>query len=359
MNITDLSQIPPFLSSLYNALRKPFHLALDQDAFHLVSVDPRTISEWLATTKTDSLAGITTLGDLPTPSSTVSGALSVPLRRNLQYNAIPRGPCAVIVDQSLLPDGQPLHPLDDGVSPIPHKLDQAAKALAVALASTNPTDESRRSTGLPAYVLVHENVASLFVRALKAHLPSGALQPHVQAIKGIEDILSAGSSASGLDYLPVFKVTSFDHALDLVQDRLPESFASYVFAAPRFGAYFVNNCNVKLVCVNQIPGDVLGESFVPLLRSKADPCPTAAGPYTSVDDFSHTVRRSVKISKSPEVANDTRSLEIATSLAASQQALAKQLADLQVRPVKQVPGARIDFFGGSESWSLSLGESAC
>jgi hypothetical protein len=53
------------------------------------------------------------------------------------------------------------------------------------------------------------------------------------------------------------------------------------------------------------------------------------------------------------VANDTRSLEIATSLAASQQALAKQLADLQVRPVKQVPGARIDFFGGSESSSLS------
>jgi hypothetical protein len=260
MNNTNLSQIPPSLSSLYNTLRKSFHLALDQDAFHLISVDPRTISEWLTTTKTDSLAGITTLGDLPTPSSTVSGALSVPLRRNFQYNAIPRGPCAVIVDQSLLPDGQPLHPLDDGVSPIPHKLDQAATALAVALASTNPSDESRRSTGLPAYVLVHENVASLFVRALKAHLPSGALQPHIQAIKGIEDILSAGSSASGLDYLPVFKVTSFDHALDLVQDRLPESFASYVFAAPRFGAYFVNNCNVKLVCVNQIPGDVLGES---------------------------------------------------------------------------------------------------
>lgn len=156
------------------------------------------------------------------------------------------------------------------MSPIPHKLDQAAKALAVALASTNPADESRRSAGLPAYVLVHENVAGLFVRALKVHLPSGALQPHVQAIKGIEDILSAGSSANGLDYLPVFKVTSFDHALDLVQDRLPESFASYVFAAPRFGAYFVNNSNVKLVCVNQIPGDVLGESFDPLFCASAD-----------------------------------------------------------------------------------------
>lgn len=259
--MTDVLQIPPSISSLYNVLCKPFRLALDQDAFHLVSVDPRTISEWLATTKTESLAGITTLGDLPVPSSTVSGTLSVPLSRNFRYDAIPRGPCAVIVDQSLLPDGQPLHPLDDGVSPVPHKVDQAAKALAVALASTDPSDGSPRSTGLPAFVLVHENVAQLFVRALMSHLPSGALQPHVQAIKGIEDILSGGSTTtSGLDYLPVFKVTSFDHALDLVQDRLPESFASYVFAAPRFGAYFVNNCNVRLVCVNQIPGDVLGES---------------------------------------------------------------------------------------------------
>ena len=93
-------------------------------------------------------------------------------------------------------------------------------------------------------------------------------------------------------------------------------------------------------------------SVCPLIRVdlalSANPSP-AAGPYVAADDFSHTVRRAVKISKSPEVAHDARSLEIATSLAASQQALAKQLADLQVRPVKQVPGSRIDFFGGSES----------
>lgn len=240
-------------------LRKPLSLALDQDAFHLVCLEPSAISEWISSTKATGLAGITTLGDLPVPSS-VSGALAAPLRRNFRYDAIPGGPCAFIVDQSLLPGGQPLHPLDDGVSPVPHKVDQAARALATALARTGADDSSARSVGLPAFVLVHENIASLFTRALKRHLSSNALQPHAQAIKGIEDILSAASTSKGLDYLPVFSVTSFDQALDLVQDRLPESFATYVFAAPRFGAYFTNNCNVRLVCVNKVPVEVLGRS---------------------------------------------------------------------------------------------------
>jgi hypothetical protein len=240
-------------------LGKPLSLALDQDAFHLVCLEPSTISQWLSSTKAAGIAGVTSFGDLPVPSS-VSGVLTAPLRANFRYAQIPAGPCAFIVDQSLLPDGKPLHPLDDGVSPVPHKLDQAAKALASALARTGASDNSTRSAGLPAFVLVHENVASLFTRALKRHLSADALQPHSQALKGIEDILSATSTSRGLDYLPIFEVTSFDHALDLVQDRLPESFATYVFAAPRFGAYFANNSNVRLVCVNKVPVEALGRS---------------------------------------------------------------------------------------------------
>lgn len=246
-------QIPPSLANLHAALRRPFRLALDQDAFHLVSVTRRTVSEWLASTHVDALAGVTTLGDLPTPSSTVSGTLSVPLRRHFSYDAIPRGSCGVIVDQSLLPAGQPL----PDAAPIPATMDRAAAALAVALSTTDPSNAFPRSTALPAFILLHENITHLFLRALATHLPPHALQPHVQPLKGITDILS--SAAGGLDYLPVFEVTSFDHALDLVQDRLPESFTTYVFAAPRFGAYFVNNCSARLVCVNQIPADVLGK----------------------------------------------------------------------------------------------------
>ncbi|KAJ9094984.1 hypothetical protein QFC21_005777 [Naganishia friedmannii] len=287
------------------------------------------ISSWLASTTVDGLAGVITLGDLPVPSTTVSGTLTAPLRRNFRYEAIPTGPCAFIVDQSLLPGGQPLHPLDDGVSRVPPKIDQAAQALAAAHSRNDPqASSSRRSLGLPAFVLVHENVASLFIRALKQHMSGTSLQPHVQAIKGIEDILSASSTSNGLDYLPIFKVTSMDHALDLVQDRLPESFATFVFAESRFGAYFNNNCNVKLVCINQVPNDV-----------------STAGPYINADDFSNTVRRTVKFSKQPQFLHDAAA--ISTSIASSQTSLAEQLAELKIRQVKQVPGARIDFFGGS------------
>jgi hypothetical protein len=248
------------LSTLYQALRKPISLALDQSAFHLVCLDPSVISSWLATTTVNGLAGVVTLGDLPVPSTTISGTLATPLRRNFKYDAIPTGPCAFIVDQSLLPGGQPLHPLDDGVCSVPPLVDQAAQALAAAHSRHDPqASGTKRSLGLPAFVLVHENVASLFTRALKKHMSSTSLQPHAQAIKAIEDILSASSTSNGLDYLPIFKVTSMDHALDLVQDRLPESFATYVFAESRFGAYFNNNCNVKLVCVNQVPVEVLSE----------------------------------------------------------------------------------------------------
>ncbi|KAI5450881.1 hypothetical protein NCC49_002622 [Naganishia albida] len=319
--------LPPSLAKLHKVLGKPLSLALDQDAFHLVCLEPSTVSQWISA-KATGIAGVTSFGELPVPSS-VSGVLTAPLTTKFRYDQIPAGPCAFVVDQSLLPDGQPLHPLDDGVSPVPHKLDQAAKALANALLRTGIRQDSTRSAGLPAFVLVHENVASLFTRALKRHLSPDCLQPHSQAIKGIEDILSAATPSKGLDYLPVFAVTSFDHALDLVQDRLPESFATYVFAAPRFGAYFANNSNVRLVCVNQVPVEVL-----------------VAGPYANADDFSHTVRRTIKFSKDPEVPPADQSVESA-SFASSQQALAKQLAALQVRPVKQVPGARIDFFGGS------------
>ncbi|KAJ9115425.1 hypothetical protein QFC22_005182 [Naganishia vaughanmartiniae] len=321
--------LPPSLSSLYHALRKPLSLALDQSAFHLVCLEPSVISSWLATTTVDGLAGVITLGDLPVPSATVSGTLTTPLRRNFKYNAIPTGPCAFIVDQSLLPDGQPLHPLDDGVCPVPPKIDRAARALAAAHSRNDPqAPSSKRSLGLPAFVLVHENIASLFTRALKTHMSSTSLQPHVQAIKGIENILSASSTSSGLDYLPIFAVTSMDHALDLVQDRLPESFATYVFADSRFGAYFNNNCNVRFVCVNQIPGEVL-----------------TAGPYTSADDFSNTIRRTVKFSKHPLIPHDAEL--VAVSLGSSPALVAERLAELKIRQVKQVPGARIDFFGGS------------
>ncbi|KAJ9102983.1 hypothetical protein QFC19_004540 [Naganishia cerealis] len=298
--------LPPSLSSLYNALSKPLSLALDQNAFHLVCLEPSAISSWLANTTVDCLAGVITLGELPVPSTTVSGSLATPLRRNFRYDAIPAGPCAFVVDQSLLPGGQPLHPLDDGVSPVPHKIDQAAKALAAAHSRNDlRVLSSKRSVGLPAFVLVHENVASLFTRALKTHMAGTSLQPHVQVIKGIEDILSASSTSSGLDYLPIFEVTSMDHALDLVQDRLPESFATYIFAESKFGAYFNNNCNVRLVCVNQVPAQVL-------------------------------------------VLQDIQDVSSMQSLACSQKSLAEQFADLKIRQVKQVPGARIDFFGGSE-----------
>lgn len=72
--------------------------------------------------------------------------------------------------------------------------------------------------------------------------------------------LLEGASPGELDFLLVFSVSSFDYALDFVQDEVPAGVATYVFSNASFGEYaFKALSSIPYVFVNQLPEKFLGK----------------------------------------------------------------------------------------------------
>jgi hypothetical protein len=205
------------------------------------------------------MAGIISLGPLPGFDEA-----SLPIKAFTVVTSS-RSHSPVIIDQSIVPSGA-LQAMarSQGQHAIPHSIQDIAASISQAHhlvrgGNTAVRDKSRGlvSSGLPAYVLVHENVASLVLNALESTLP-GQFRLRVQDLSAAEDILASSS----LDYLPVFTVRSLDHAMDTVNNRLPGSAAAYVFGEERFGAYAAQNTRQRVVCVNDVPQRLAGECEV-------------------------------------------------------------------------------------------------
>jgi len=257
------------VNAVYQTLKQPLRLGMDQDAFHFLAQEPSAIPGWLRSGP-PSLAGIVSLGALPGFDEA-----SVPIKAFTVVTSS-RSHSPVIIDQSVVPSSA-LQAMarSQGQHGIPHTIQDIAASIAQAHHlvrgdNTAVRDKSRGSvsTGLPAYVLVHENVSSLVINALESTLP-GQFRPHVQDLSAAEDILASSS----LDYLPVFIVRSLDHAMDTLNNRLPGSAAAYVFGEERFGAYLAQNTRQRVVCVNDVPQRLAGESEAENWRFKRSPGP--------------------------------------------------------------------------------------
>jgi hypothetical protein len=163
----------------------------------------------------------------------------------------------VIVDQSILPYGTIWETLTSIDTPQP--VIDVARHLSSVI---KPPTKQYESSFAPTYILAHENVADVLVRTLRSLLPS-TFQPEVQPLDALADLLYATTPGS-LDYLPVFKVSTLDLALDTVTGELDRDgqgrpAVSYVFGAREFGAYAANTLVSKEVYVNEVPAKALGE----------------------------------------------------------------------------------------------------
>jgi hypothetical protein len=241
--------------AVYQTLKQPLRLGMDQDAFHFLWQEPSTIPAWLKSLP-PSMAGIVTLGALPGFDQS-----SLPIK-TFAVVISARAHSPVIIDQSIVP-ANALQGMarSQGQHVIPHPIQDIAASIAQAHHlvrgdNTSVRDKTSQSvsSGLPAYVLVHENVSSLVLNALESTLP-GQFRPHVQNLVAAEDILASSS----LDYLPVFIVRSLDHAMDTLNNRLPASAAAYVFGEERFGVYAAQNIRHRTVSINEIPQRLAGE----------------------------------------------------------------------------------------------------
>jgi hypothetical protein len=230
---------------------------MDQSSFQFVKEDPSALNTWLKSSPSG-LAGLVCFGDLP---GTDKDDLVLPIRKFTVH--IPaRGHNPVIIDQSVVPsallqgmamarsDGTTSRSCPDEVrNSIQDIASSIAQAYHLARGADDMNDKSGSdSSGIPGYLLVHENVLALMLTTLKSTLPPN-FQPHVQALDAAEDILAS----SQLDYVPVFSVRSLDHAMDTVTNRLPSSPLAYVFAEKRFGEYAAGNLERKSVAINDIP----------------------------------------------------------------------------------------------------------
>ena len=248
-------QFPGEVNAVYQTLKQPLRLGMDQDAFHFLAQEPSSIPGWLKSGP-PSMAGLVSLGPLP---GFVEASLPI---KAFTVVASSSSHSPVIIDQSVVPSTS-LQAMtrSQGQHEIPHTIQDIAASIAQAhhlVRGDNSAvrDKSRGSvsSGLPGYVLVHENVSGLVINALESTLP-GQFRPHVQDLAAAEDILASSS----LDYLPVFIVRSLDHAMDTVNNRLPGSAAAYVFGQERFGAYAAQNTRQRVVCINDVPQRLAGE----------------------------------------------------------------------------------------------------
>lgn len=251
---------------------------MDQSSFQFVKEDPSALNTWLKSGPSG-LAGLVCFGDLP---GTDKDDLVLPIRKVTVH--IPAGGHnPVIIDQSVIPsallqgmamarsDGSTSKSCPDEVrNAIQDIASSIAQAYQLARGADDMNDKSGSgSSGIPGYLLVHENVLALMIPALKSTLPPN-FQPHVQALDAAEDILA---SSSQLDYLPVFSVRSLDHAMDTVTNRLPSSPLAYVFAEKRFGEYAAGNLERKSVAINDIPRRLASTSPRYLFVWRSSPVP--------------------------------------------------------------------------------------
>ena len=231
---------------------------MDQSSFQFMTEDPFKLNSWLKSSPSG-LAGLVCLGDLP---GIDRDDLVLPIRKFTVH--IPaRGHNPVIIDQSVIPSallqGMAMARSDGTTSKsyskeVRNSIQDIASAIAQAYHLAHGADDNNdkagnTGSGIPGYLLVHENVLPLIFPALKSTLPPN-FQPHVQTLDAAEDILA---SSFQLDYLPVFSVRSLDHAMDTVTNRLPSSSLAYVFAEKRFGEYAAGNVERKSVAINDIP----------------------------------------------------------------------------------------------------------
>ncbi|KAH8083134.1 hypothetical protein HD553DRAFT_350791 [Filobasidium floriforme] len=316
----------PSQSAVHSTLVRPLRSSMDQSSFHFVMEDPSALNTWLKSGPTG-LAGLVCFGDLP---GTDKDDLVLPIRKFTVH--IPaRGHNPVIIDQSVVPsallqgmamtrsDGTTSKSCPDEVrNAIQDIASSIAQAYHIARGADDMKDKSgSASSGVPGYLLVHENVSALMIPALKSTLPPN-FQPHVQALDAAEDILAS----SQLDYLPVFSVRSLDHAMDTVTNRLPSSPLAYVFAEKRFGEYAAGNLERKSVAINDIPRRL-----------------AIAGAYASRKDF--TVNRERVFWESDKPSRDYGNPD-------------KSYKGLKVAKLHQAGGFRIDFFGGSFLFAASI-----
>lgn len=182
-------------------------------------------------------------------SSAYAGSLKVPRAC---------GPNPVILDQSLL-DGNPLpQPLDDPQYAVPASIYNAMSWIArhASLGSKEHT-AGWTSSAQPSYLIVHENIMSLVLRAISE---TTSLNTHRVDIKLFKSLLEATPSLASLDYLPILSVTSADLAIDLLNSAFSSSAVTYIFANARFASYIAKQTNAKDVCVNCIPDETIGET---------------------------------------------------------------------------------------------------
>jgi hypothetical protein len=183
-------------------------------------------------------------------------------------------------------------------------------------------DQRDIALGYPAYLLVHENVVSPYIRALSSLLPADVkydVQPLVESRTKVEGFLASLGSRLPLGSIPVYTIRSIDAAIDFVQTLAERPRQIYVQASPRFGAYVVNSVKeADVVYVDQFPRAAIG-----------------LGPYIHRQRFSFTQQRSIGCGHHTED-------EGARLLPGSYQRL-------NIWRLKQDLGKRIDFFGGSES----------
>lgn len=166
-------------------------------------------------------------------------------------------PNAIIIDQTIMPSSWSANDKELSVG-ARDVLRQVVDAIVQAIAHSSSSANS--SSSAPTFVLVHENIAEGFFQAIQ-----GANDGTRQFKRIQEDVMEhrellEGASPGELDFLPVFSVSSFDYALDFVQDEVPAGVATYVFSNASFGEYaFKALSSIPYVFVNQLPEKFLGK----------------------------------------------------------------------------------------------------
>jgi len=193
---------------------------------------------------------------IPTVAAVINADWTLP--RTIKRGAEPtHGPNAIIIDQTIMPstwsaNDKELNRVSQDV--VERMVDVIVQAATLSASSVVP------SSSAPTFVLVHENIAEGFFQAIK---DSNQGNEHLKQVS--EDVLECReliktASPGGLNFLPVFKVSSFDHAIDFIENEIPSGIATYVFSNARFGAYgFESLSSVPHVFMNDLPERFLGK----------------------------------------------------------------------------------------------------
>jgi hypothetical protein len=166
-------------------------------------------------------------------------------------------PNAIIIDQTIMPSSWSANDkeLSRGARDV---LRQVVDAIVQAIAHSSPS--ANPSSSAPTFVLVHENIAEGFFQALQGATNGTRYFKRMQEDVMEHRELLEGASPGELDFVPVFSVSSFDYAIDFIQDEVPAGVATYVFSNASFGEYaFKALSSIPYVFVNQLPEKFLGE----------------------------------------------------------------------------------------------------